>query len=373
MSEIDNVEDSSLHEDALLSEEHEDITGGTKSSSETITLSILQSLNQLNTNMAAMGESLKLLHSKGETLSPTTAESARKWKSPSTRDDSESEESDADKLLAEGKQPKVAGKESNGSTCGDSAGDDESDSLPDEIAQSLTDTEKTASKISEKLAKIVNLRWLNKLDDTHLKEKSEKYLRPINCDQLITPKINPEIWGRLDRQTRGKDLRLSSLQATLTKVGNITAQTTDLLLKACAENSKLDLESMIGMNTDALALLGHISFEVSQRRRDVIRPTLHKDYATLCASHVPITTLLFGDELQTQLNHIGASNKISSTASPASNFAHKRLYAKSHTATSNQHWKPFLGKTPSGNQSFKKSTPFQPHWKKRTGQTADRK
>ena len=330
MSEIDNVEDSSLHEDALLSEEHKDITGGTKSGSETITRSILQSLNHLNTNMVAMGESLKLLHSKGETLSPPTAESARKRKSPSTRDDSESEESDADKLLAEGKQPKVAGKESNGSTCGDSAGDDESDSVLDEIAQSLTDTEKTASKVSEKLAEIVNLRWLNNLDDTYLKEKLEKYLRPINCDRLITPKVNPEIWGRLNRQTRGKDLRLSSLQATLTKVGNITAQTTDLLLKARAENSKLDLESMIGMNTDALALLGYISFEVSQRRRDVIRPTLHKDYATLCASHVPITTLLFGDELQTQLNHIGASNKISSTASPASNFAHKRPYAKSH-------------------------------------------
>ena len=68
MSEIDNVEDSSLHEDALLSEEHEDITGGTKSGSETgetITVSILQSLNQFNTNMAAMGESLKLLHHKG--------------------------------------------------------------------------------------------------------------------------------------------------------------------------------------------------------------------------------------------------------------------------------------------------------------------
>ena len=199
MSEIDNVEDSSLHEDALLSEEHEDITGGTKSGSEIITVSILQSLNQLNTNVAAMGESLKLLHSKGETLSPTTAESARKRKSPSTRDDSESEESDADKLLAQGKRPNVAGNESNGSTsgstCGDSAGDDESDSLLDEIAQSLTDMEKTASKVSEKLAKIVNLRWLNKLDDTHLKEKSEKYLRPINCDRLITPKVNPEIWG----------------------------------------------------------------------------------------------------------------------------------------------------------------------------------
>ena len=161
-------EDISLEEDALLSDEHEDIIEGTTSGSDNVTVSILQSLNQLNTNMATMGESLKLRHTKEETLPPTTEESARKRKSPSTRDDSETEESDADKLLAANKRRKVAGNESNGSTCEDSTGYDEGDSLLDEIAQSLTDTEKTAPKVSEKLAKIVNLRWLNKLDDTHL-------------------------------------------------------------------------------------------------------------------------------------------------------------------------------------------------------------
>ena len=137
--------------------------------------------------------------------------------------------------------------------------------------------------------------------------------------------MNPEIWERLDRQRRGKDLKLSALQTTLTKVGNITAQTTDMLLKSRAEGIQLDVESIIRMNADALALLGHISFEMSQRRRDVIRPTLNKDYSTLCVSDVPITTMLFGDELQTQLNHIRASNKISSTTS-TSTFANKRPY-----------------------------------------------
>ena len=84
---------------------------------------------------------------------------------------------------------------------------------------------------------------------------------------------------------------------------------------------------MIRMSTDTIALLGHVSFEITQRRRAVIRPNLNKDYATLCASHVPITSMLFGDELQTQLNHIRASNKISSTANN-STFSNKRQYAK---------------------------------------------
>ena len=197
--------------------------------------------------------------------------------------------------------------------------------------------QKTAPKLSEKLAKIVNLRWLNKLDETNLKEKSNKYLRPINCDRLITPKVNPEIWGRLDRQTRGKDVRLSNLQTTLTKVGNITAKNNRYVVKGSCRGR----ESWCWQHDPneyryiSIALLGHISFEISQRRRDAIRPTLHKDYSTLCASHVPITNFLFGDELQTQLNHIRASNKISSTASP-SNSAFKRSYGKSYAPGNNQ-------------------------------------
>ena len=95
----------------------------------------------------------------------------------------------------------------------------------------------------------------------------------------------------------------------------IWTKATELLLQARRENKSPDIEQLIRMHTDALGLLGHISFEMSQRRRDAIRPNLNKECATLCASHFPITKMLFGDELQIQLNHIRASNKISNTTS----------------------------------------------------------
>ena len=46
-------------------------------------------------------------------------------------------------------------------------------------------------------------------------------------------------------------------------------------------------------------------------RRDAIKSHLHKDYASLCASHVPVTTSVFGEDLQSRLNNIRASNRIS--------------------------------------------------------------
>ena len=215
---------------------------------------------------------IKQLHAantSGETQAPKKAESANKRKTQVTNSSEPGQSSDADDLLADtSKQQKTANNESDNTACSDGA--DEDDSLLDEIAQSLSKMEKTDPKVSDKLAKIINLRWLNKLDNSNLKDKCGKYLRPANCDRLITPKVNPEIWGQLDPHARGNDLKLSNLQATLTKVGNITAKTKYMLLKAHSENTPLVIEAMIRMNTDTIALLGHVSFEIAQRRCNVI-------------------------------------------------------------------------------------------------------
>ena len=96
------------------------------------------------------------------------------------------------------------------------------------------------------------------------------------------------------------------------KVGSILAQSTESLLPMRNQNLP-EVDQLVTMNTDALALLGHTMYELSLRRRDTIKPHLHKDYASLCASHVPVTTSLFGEDLQSRLNNIRASNRISRT------------------------------------------------------------
>ncbi|KAK2558945.1 hypothetical protein P5673_018570 [Acropora cervicornis] len=95
-----------------------------------------------------------------------------------------------------------------------------------------------------------------------------------------------------------------------------------------------DADQLITMNTDALALLGHTMCELSMHRRDAIRPNLNKDYSSLCDSHVPVTTYLFGDNLETQLNDIGASNKISKAAVPQT-FDKARPYGHPHFHSTN--------------------------------------
>ncbi len=68
---------------------------------------------------------------------------------------------------------------------------------------------------------------------------------------------------------------------------------------------------LITVNTDTIALLGPASCDLSQRRRETLKPHLNKEYATLCSSHVPITFFLFGDDLQAQLTSIRVTNRVS--------------------------------------------------------------
>ena len=49
--------------------------------------------------------------------------------------------------------------------------------------------------------------------------------------------------------------------------------------------SDSDIQKLMKLNTDAVALLGHAHVDLSHRRRESIKPHLNKDYAGLCASH----------------------------------------------------------------------------------------
>ena len=231
-------------------------------------------------------------------------------------------------------------KADSGATNGER--DESPDGLLDEISQSLDETERTDEAVAEKLADIANKRWLQLLSDEKLKENLEKCPRPVNCDKIIVPKVNPEIWGKLSRQAKGNDLQLSRLQTHLTKVGHIVVKSTGLLLKGKADSSKSYIDDLVRMKTDAIALLGHVSFEISQRRRESIRPHLHKDYAALSSATMPVTNFLFGDELQAQLSHIRASNKIGNTTSTTN--THKRGYNQGGHGFNTS--KSFLGRAP---------------------------
>ena len=185
-------EDDLLKEDISVENNLEGMATGSKSStvlSENAELMAL--LTSMNETMKAMSESLR---GSGETPAPKPADSAKRGRKTNNGSYdllSDSAESDADQLLESNKRQKIQD------------GDEEEDTLLDEIVQSMNETD---AKISEKLEKIVENRWFNKLSDGQLKEKTEKYLQPAICDNLSLPKSTPKYWNDLIAKHVGETL-----------------------------------------------------------------------------------------------------------------------------------------------------------------------
>ena len=185
---------------------------------------ILACLTSLNASMLAVNTSLQQFRSDIQMAEPATKRSITSDKGELS-DQENDQQSDADKLLNQ-QGPKRRRTDDDGPTAeiesvvnndnpdGHINGDEdagshaqEEDPLLAEIAQAMDEGEKTSPNISDQLAKIINSRWLNKLNDESLREKLDAHLRPANCDRLITPKVNPEIRGAL---TKKPVLKISS-------------------------------------------------------------------------------------------------------------------------------------------------------------------
>ena len=225
---------------------------------------------------------------------------------------------------------------------------DSSDKLLKEIEEEYNTADKTGPNINEHLVNLINKRFAGKLKEAKLKEKLELYVRPGNCEKLKVPLVNHELWGKLKPPVKSQDLRLANVQQTVVKATIALAEVTEKISKV---KGKMDEKpKIISSLTDSLALLGHATYELSLRRRDIMRPSINKELRALCNQQIPVTDFLFGDDVQSSLKAIKECNKIASSVSQGHDY--KQGYSGTgHQRPRNN--KPFLGHR-KGYNSFKK-------------------
>ena len=336
-------------EDALLYDDHDPKEKLPTTSHKDPMFSMLQNVNK---TLGAMADSILHMNQSLKRLHPSDTDDhhdpkRRKYSSKddmSASDDSEVDGNDSDAALQAlcGTDTDKTSKDKPHARLEQS----DNDPLLSEIAEDLLNADESGPAAEKQLADFINNLWSKKLPDSKLKDKSAKYLRPANCETLATPRVNPEIWDKLSHSVKQQDLRSSSTQKTVGTAGAVLCKSIEMLLEM--KNSKQpksdsDIQKLIKLNTDAVALLGHAHVDLSHRRRESIKPHLNKDYVSLCASHVPVTALLFGNDLQTQLNNIRASNRVSTTA-----VGNRHKNVKGHPSRnyqkSERRSKPFLSK-----------------------------
>eukprot|EP00795_Rhopilema_esculentum_P009648 gene9648-17409_t len=161
---------------------------------------------------------------------------------------------------------------------------------------------------------------------------------PENCQTLFSPKINPEIWGKLNPNSKRNDIKLSVLQDGLLKATSAVSVAVSDLLFAREQKTTPDYKALIGELIDSIVLIGHVNRELTFKRRDSLRPHLSAEFKQVCSRNIKPGNFIFGDDLPETLKQMRATNRIVRSATPllSSGFSAPRSYGP-RTAASQYH------------------------------------
>lgn len=119
-----------------------------------------------------------------------------------------------------------------------------------------------------------------------------KHKIPENCDKLRSPTVNNEIWKIMNKRAQSYDKCFADIQ-NLVATGVVPIiKLFELLKPQIAGNSEIKT-----LFSDTITMMGQVQYNLSLRRRYMIKPHLKKKYQNLCHVSMPISTKLFGDDV----------------------------------------------------------------------------
>jgi len=150
------------------------------------------------------------------------------------------------------------------------------------------------------------LHYLSSLTKT-INDLSKKYLRPDNCDLIVIPKVNKEIWEAIPRQAHSSDVYLQDIQKSLLSGLVPIVEIADHMVKNKEPLDSSKAKTFLG---DSLSLIDHAFYSLSMKRRFNIRHNLNPRYQKICNGDTQINTNLFGDNIMSRIKELGDPTKI---------------------------------------------------------------
>lgn len=163
-------------------------------------------------------------------------------------------------------------------------------------------TPQKGEPISPSLASLINAACTSQCETDDI---VSRYQLPSNCEKLAPPLVNAEIWNDMPKRAQTYDKSFRDIQS-LIATGILPIIKLANLLKPQIK-SNAEAKTMIA---DALTLFGQAQYNLSLRRRYMIRPQLKKKYSNLCNINTPITSSLFGDDVQKEIKKCDTSQTV---------------------------------------------------------------
>ena len=123
-------------------------------------------------------------------------------------------------------------------------------------------------------------------------EMVAKYKVPENCDKLCSPMVNNEIWKIMNKRAQSYDKCFSDIQNLVATSIVPIINLFELVKPHIVGNPEAKT-----LFSDVITLMGQVQYNLSLRRRYMIKPHLKKKYQNLCHISMPISSKLFGDDI----------------------------------------------------------------------------
>ena len=161
-----------------------------------------------------------------------------------------------------------------------------------------------APPLHEKMGDIICSNFTSRISQTTSKEIEKKFLLPSNCP-LSIPLVNSELWRIMSSNQRKGDVKLATLQKSLVKV---VAGTLNIFTEI--QKDKFEIQTIAQMVADITAIVGKVSYDLSLKRRELIKSSLKPEFRSLCSANNESTELLFGDDLTKHMKDLTMTNKL---------------------------------------------------------------
>ena len=190
--------------------------------------------------------------------------------------------------------------------------------------------------LHEKIAEIICSNFASQISQTTSKEIEKKFLLPSHCP-LSIPLVKSELWRIMSSNQRKGDVKSATLQRSLVKVlaGALN------IFTEIQKKEKFEIQTIAQMVEDITAIVGKVSYDLSLKRRELIKSSLKPEFRSLCSANNEPTELLFEDDLTKHVKDLTMTNRLKrSEGYYQSNYSNKysKDYAKSFSRQS------FLGR-----------------------------
>lgn len=199
----------------------------------------------------------------------------------------------------------------------------------DAVEEYESTSQASGPEVLSSIASASKIFWHRSLKQEILKKKLEDASTPSNCDFLLPKKVNTEIWTKMGPFNRTADFKLQEAQVTHSAATTKMLRAASALTEMFKENMPRQVKEALTDLKESMTLAGKLSQQLNQARRDMIKPTLSRDYKKLASETDETSRLLFGENLCERMEKLKKESKLCNMLAHHDSNSGKRKYEES--------------------------------------------